>query len=107
LVANLESLADALPDVTEQSEAQRRSAGKGSIVKSIKIKPGASKKKAKIVKEERERFGKNLAVLSQAVSDAAISSQSQSGSVQEGPVAKNNTWAVLRQHLQNTVGNTG
>ena len=108
LVATLESLANALPDITEQSDAQRRSAGKSSAVKTIKTKPGASKKKAKIVREERERFGKNLAALSQAVSAAAAAPQSEPGAVKDGPATpKNETWEALRRHLQSTVGNTG
>jgi len=78
-------------------------------MKSLKSKPGASKKKAKIVKEERERFGKNLAVLSQTGSVLVASSGPNIDSVngRKATTSTNETWAVLRRHLENTVGNTG
>jgi hypothetical protein len=92
--------------VSAPSDAQRRSERLAPSVKSLKSKPGASKKKAKIIKEERERFGKNLAVLSQtssAPSDPNV--DSVKGSI--ATPSTNGAWAVLRRHLENTVGNTG
>lgn len=69
LVATLESLGDALDDIVaqggmggqEDDDAQLR-AGKVRH-KSLKSKPGALKKKERIVRGEMERFGRSLAQL--------------------------------------------
>jgi hypothetical protein len=51
-----------LPDVAELVEGGK--AGKmGGRGKSLKSKPGALKRKEKLERGERERFGKNLAVI--------------------------------------------
>jgi len=68
LVTTLESLADALPDVEELVKENERAAQGGSgngkmAMKSLKSKPGARKRKEKLERMERERFGKNLAVI--------------------------------------------
>ncbi|KAN0122816.1 Ribosome biogenesis protein SLX9 domain containing protein [Hyaloscypha variabilis] len=62
LVTTLESLADALPDVAELVESGKggKMGGRG---KSLRSKPGALKRKEKLERGERERFGKNLAVI--------------------------------------------
>ncbi|KAK4465542.1 ribosome biogenesis protein SLX9-domain-containing protein [Cladorrhinum samala] len=65
LVATLESLGDALDDITEQiahEDAQRPEDGKVRH-RSLKSRPGALKRKEKVVKGEMERFGRNLAQL--------------------------------------------
>lgn len=66
LVANLESLADALPDLLEggETEAGLQQLREGKIRhKSLKSRKGALKRKEKIVKGEVERFGVNMARL--------------------------------------------
>ncbi|KAE9381235.1 hypothetical protein N431DRAFT_490649 [Stipitochalara longipes BDJ] len=64
LVTTLEGLADALPSVSELVEKSGGAGGKmGGKGKSLKSKPGALKRKEKLERGERERFGKNLAVI--------------------------------------------
>jgi Ribosome biogenesis protein SLX9 len=64
LVTTMESLADALPDV-EVLEG-----GEGKIkMKSLRSKPGAMKRKEKVERMERERFGRNFSVLMGARKD--------------------------------------
>lgn len=56
----MEGLADALPDVEEL--VQGKISGEGKIkMKSLRSKPGALKRKEKLERVERERFGKNMA----------------------------------------------
>ncbi|KAF2453444.1 ribosome biogenesis protein SLX9-domain-containing protein [Lineolata rhizophorae] len=65
LVANLESLTEALPDVGEDD----RDNGDGEAVvgqarirhRSLKSRPGAMKRKEKLERMERERFDRNMA----------------------------------------------
>lgn len=87
MVANLESLTDALPDL----EASAAGNGDGEVVvgqakiqrKSLKSRPGATKKREKLEKMERERFNANLVQISSA------------------PIA--DRWAALKNHVKTTV----
>ncbi|TAQ87295.1 hypothetical protein B7494_g4396 [Chlorociboria aeruginascens] len=80
LVATLESLADALPEVEEKEEG-----GEGKIKhKSLKSRPGAMKKREKLERMERERFGKNMAIL-------ATGPESERGKLVEGSVGEKDT----------------
>jgi len=66
LVTTLESLGDALDDILDNTNANTPSpaVGEGKIRhKSLRSRPGALKRKEKVVKSEMERFGKSLAVL--------------------------------------------
>jgi hypothetical protein len=51
-------------------------------------------------KQERERFGKNLAVLSQARGTEATLEQGQTSGTNE-------RWIALRAHIQASMGQTG
>ncbi|KAL2004480.1 hypothetical protein VTN00DRAFT_3482 [Thermoascus crustaceus] len=67
LVANLDALADALPDAGDDG-TQRSQSGPGSQVniirhRTLKHRPGAMKRKEKLEKMERDRFVKNMAQL--------------------------------------------
>lgn len=92
LVATLESLADALPDISDEV----RIVGDVKIRhKSMKSRPGATKRRQKLEKMERERFGKNMAQLA-------------AGGVQgarEEPhkTATANKWAALRNFISQTL----
>jgi hypothetical protein len=60
LVTTMESLADALPELGLENE----DGGEGKIkMKSLRSKPGAMKRKEKVERMERERFGRNFSVL--------------------------------------------
>ncbi len=66
LIANLESLADALPDLLADGETEEglRQLREGKIRhKSLKMRKGALKKKERIVKGEMDRFSYSLARL--------------------------------------------
>jgi hypothetical protein len=66
LVTTLEGLADALPSVDELVKGGKGELGGGKIggrKGSLKSKPGAMKRKEKLERGERERFGRNLAAI--------------------------------------------
>ncbi|CAK7210722.1 hypothetical protein SBRCBS47491_000873 [Sporothrix bragantina] len=64
LVATLESLADALPEVPSSSQSFDDTEWKGiKRRQSIKTRPGSLKRKEKVVQAEMARFGQNLAQL--------------------------------------------
>jgi hypothetical protein len=66
LVTTMESLADALPEL----ELENGNGGEGKIkMKSLRSKPGAMKRKEKVERMERERFGRNFSVLMGARKD--------------------------------------
>ena len=93
LVANLESIADALPDLDETEGNNGVIVGQAKIHrKSLKSRPGAMKKKEKLQKAEQERFNKNLA-------------QMIGGSVGIGPGTSTSIadrWAALKSHVQSS-----
>ncbi|KAK3694375.1 ribosome biogenesis protein SLX9-domain-containing protein [Podospora appendiculata] len=71
LVATLDSLGDALADIKDEMEAasgtmddDQLAAAQGKVRhKSLRSRPGALKRKEKVVKGEMERFGRSLAQL--------------------------------------------
>ncbi|PMD64350.1 uncharacterized protein K444DRAFT_305942 [Hyaloscypha bicolor E] len=66
LVTTLEGLADALPSVDELVKGGKGELGVGKMggrKGSLKSKPGAMKRKEKLERGERERFGRNLAAI--------------------------------------------
>ncbi|KAF8428113.1 ribosome biogenesis protein SLX9-domain-containing protein [Tirmania nivea] len=121
LITGLSSLADALPDadnedgwedwehdVFDQSskdalrnlQHKRKAGGEGKMkMKTIKSKPGAQKRKEKVLREECVRFGKNLAIMNSATV-AAVAEGRKSGAVQVPAV---NSWAALRGFIANTM----
>ncbi|KAF1955367.1 hypothetical protein CC80DRAFT_505702 [Byssothecium circinans] len=89
LVANLESLADALPDFDDAGDKDEVVVGQAKVrrktMKSMKSRPGAMKRKEKLERAEKERFNANLAQMvgtSNPVSDR---------------------WAALKNHVQNSM----
>jgi hypothetical protein len=91
LVANLESLADALPDFGEDEGKTEVVIGQAKIQRtSLKSRPGAMKRKEKLEKMEKDRFNQNL------VQMAASSSTTTSA----GTIA--DRWAALKNHVQST-----
>ncbi|TVY31394.1 hypothetical protein LSUB1_G008754, partial [Lachnellula subtilissima] len=64
LVSNLDSLADALPDIEEMSAGRASKAGVGKIkMDSLTSGKGLMRRREKIEVVERERFGRNLGLL--------------------------------------------
>ncbi|KAI1174960.1 ribosome biogenesis protein SLX9-domain-containing protein [Nemania sp. FL0916] len=116
LVANLESLADALPDLFADGETEEglRQLREGKIRhKSLKMRKGALKKKEKIVKGEMDRFSHNLAQLN-AMGAANAGANMQVDDDGEGevvpetqaqapPASTANRWAALRGFISSTM----
>jgi hypothetical protein len=110
----MESLADALGDI-EDIVAQGQGEAKledGKVRhKSLKSRPGAMKRKEKLEKMERERFGKNMAQLTalqaQAQQGAAVGpvdQQMKDGDAKTAaPTATSSRWAALRGFIGQTM----
>ncbi|PSN71747.1 hypothetical protein BS50DRAFT_235074 [Corynespora cassiicola Philippines] len=96
LVATLESLADALPDLggDEEGSGEIETAQAKIQRKSLKSRPGAMKRKEKLEKMERDRFNKNLAQMAQAKSSTPAGA---------GSSAYADRWAALKSHVQSTM----
>ncbi|KKK18705.1 hypothetical protein P175DRAFT_0455370 [Aspergillus ochraceoroseus IBT 24754] len=97
LLANLESLADALPETeTELGDPSKQI----NIIKqkTLKHKPGAMKRKEKLEKLERERFAKNMAQMSNMQPAPAPTSKPD-----EGAGSVSNRWAALRGFISQTM----
>ncbi|CAI7651492.1 unnamed protein product [Penicillium glandicola] len=97
LVANLESLADALPEAEEATDA----ASQANVIKqkTLRHKPGALKRREKLEKLERDRFNKNLTEMSNITSaPAANNSEASTGS---NPIA--GRWSALRNFISQTM----
>ncbi len=99
LVTTLESLADALPDISAGGEQQVETGNAKIKHRSMKTRPGATKRREKLEKMERERFGKNMAQLTSSVSAAepvAVGSSPAS-------VSTASKWAALREFISQTM----
>jgi len=103
LITNLESLGDVLGELESGLEAKKES-GKFTE-KSLKSRPGALKRKEKLERMERERFGKNMAQLvagtqmeSAATTDALVGGEQQPS---VHPTASR--WAALRGFISQTM----
>jgi Ribosome biogenesis protein SLX9 len=94
LLATLESLADALPDT---SEIPSREDGGATLLrkKSLRSRPGALKRKAKVERGERERFNKNLAQM--------VGVAGENGAGAASPAATSTRWAALRGFVSQTL----
>ncbi len=115
MVTNLAGLADALPEVNG-NEGNREVGGvEGGITikhKSLKSRPGARKRKEKLVGMEMERFGKNLAELAAGRSKVVDGDQpgvegieSQEGSAVES--RSRERWAAIRGFIAQTMEKRG
>ncbi len=92
LITTLESLAEALPDA---GDAERVTDSAKIRHKSMKSRPGATKRREKLEKMERERFGKNMAQL------AAGSAHTEDEDAQKKATASR--WAALRGFISQTM----
>ncbi|KAI4241176.1 MAG: hypothetical protein L6R40_004712 [Gallowayella cf. fulva] len=99
LVANLDSLAAALPLAPPKVDQEAETGIVRIRHRSLKTKPGAMKKKEKIISQEKDRFNKNMAQMatvrpsSNAEPDASNGTDSQSAA----------KWAALRNFVQQTM----
>ncbi|KAB8233464.1 FAM207/SLX9 family protein [Aspergillus alliaceus] len=97
LVANLESLADALPE-TEVEMNDPSNQVNVIKQKTLKHKPGAMKRRQRLEQTERDRFAKNMAQLSniEVTAPPNAESDTQTGS-------SSNRWAALRSFISQTM----
>lgn len=102
LVTNLESLADALPDVPE---IRNRETGLGDATiirhKSLKSRPGAMKKKELLISMEKERFNKNMAQMMQSYHGKG--EEKDSTSISDAKGEGRSKWAAIRGFIQQTM----
>jgi hypothetical protein len=100
-------LADALPSLQDIGDLEQDGAEKGKIKqKSMRSRPGATKRREKLERMERERFGKNMAQL--AAGSAQENTNSQTNAMQvEGSVSQasstSSRWAALRGFIAQTM----
>lgn len=98
LVANLESLADALPDAAEGSHDATSQA---NVIKqkTLQHKPGAMKRREKLEKLERDRFAKNMAQMS------GLQAQAAGGNAEASPESNSTAsrWSALRNFISQTM----
>lgn len=96
LVANLESLADALPDAADNSHD---AASQVNIIKqkTLRHKPGAMKRRERLEKVERDRFAKNMAQM--------VNIQPAGNTSEAAPTANPtaNRWSALRNFISQTM----
>ena len=72
--------------------------------KSVRTRPGAQKRREKLEKMERERFGKNMAQLTTAVpavAPAAEAPAAEAGAAAPAPTASR--WEALRGFISQTM----
>ncbi|RFU26161.1 hypothetical protein B7463_g10167, partial [Scytalidium lignicola] len=106
LVTTLNSLVDALPDIESNDnddDEGNNNDGRPKKIRhrSLKSKPGALKKRVRLEKAERERFGKNMAVLATGVRAMEVDggngeAGNGSGGGEKTASATAGRWAALR-----------
>lgn len=111
MVTNLAGLADALPEINGDEGNRREGGSDGGVKikhKSLKSRPGAGKRKEKLVGMEMERFRNNLAEL--AAGRANVVEGEQSGVVgseiqEKGAIgsASRERWAAIRGFITQTM----
>lgn len=97
LVANLDSLADALPDAEETEQNGGNSQVNIIKHKTLKTRPGAMKRKEKLEKMERDRFVKNMAQL------AGVEAAAAKSTPDADQPSVSNRFAALRNFISQTM----
>ena len=87
LVANLESLGDALQEVVEDEGVDGAAAPR---MKNVREGRGQAKRKEKVVREETQRFGQNMAALATASTAQVQKDETAAGG---------GRWSALRAHI--------
>ncbi|KAJ6028231.1 hypothetical protein N7540_003807 [Penicillium herquei] len=99
LIANLESLADALPDAADESHD---ATSQVNVIKqnTLRHKPGALKRREKLEKVERDRFAKNMAQMS-GLQPTPPTETTGDSSTAPNPTASR--WSALRNFISQTM----
>ena len=101
LITNLESLTDALPDKGE-IDGDGVTVGDFKIQhKSLKSKPGVMKRKDRLERMEKERFGKNMAQMAILPSSVPQSSDLNIPILTKSTIS--DRWAALRSFIDQTM----
>lgn len=113
LVTNLESLGDVLGQIEEDVGAGGMKVEEGKIrQKTLKVGPGALKRKVKVERMERERFGRNMAQLigttqTQKGTEGAEKMVVEGEEARAQPETQTNAtgsrWAALRGFISQTL----
>lgn len=115
LAANLDSLADALPDAQVQSSEQHHHPnnlhGQVNVIKqkTLKQKPGALKRRQNLEKVERDRFARNMAQMSAMDTTTTPAPHAEGNNHQnhntstEDSNGTSNRWAALRSFISQTM----
>ncbi|KAJ5793149.1 uncharacterized protein N7503_009127 [Penicillium pulvis] len=99
LVANLESLADALPEAAEESHD---AASQVNVIKqnTLRHKPGALKRREKMEKVERDRFAMNMAQMSGLQAPTASAGETTTTTTADPTASR---FAALRNFISSTM----
>ncbi|GJC83231.1 hypothetical protein ColLi_06068 [Colletotrichum liriopes] len=111
LITTMESLADALPDLDENTQTLEQLREGKVRHKSLKSRPGALKRKEKVVRGEMQRFGASMAALASVpaasaavpASKMAVEKPAAAETDEATPNATANRWAALRKHISSTM----
>lgn len=101
LVANLDSLADALPDAAEGDQSEMGDQAHIIRHKTLKHRPGAMKRKEKLEHLERDRFMKNMAQM--AAMETTTVPPTTGSEVNIESNSNSNRWAALRGFISQTM----
>lgn len=98
LIANLDSLADALSEAEVESNP---TTDQVNVIKqkTLEHKPGAIKRKEKLEKLERDRFAKNMAQMTGM--HVAAADNTGDATTEQNPTS--NRWAALRNFISQTM----
>ncbi|KAL8780913.1 MAG: hypothetical protein Q9213_006253 [Squamulea squamosa] len=104
LVADLESLVAALPDAPPMDEHVTETGIARMRQRSLKSKPGAMKKKEKIISMEKARFNRNMAQMAVVQSCAVGEADASPGNAAGTDGQSRTKWAALRTYIQQKNG---
>ncbi|KAL8641639.1 MAG: hypothetical protein Q9226_008607 [Calogaya cf. arnoldii] len=103
LVADLESLAAALPDAPPRDDHVTETGIATMRHRSLKSKPGAMKKKEKIISMEKDRFNRNMAQMAAVQTPDSTQMEASQSTAASTQVQSRSKWAALRSHIQQTM----
>lgn len=101
LISNLESLANALPEISNTRNGQTESSDPKIKHNSMKSRPGAMKKKESIIVRERERFNRNMAQMMTVPELDDVTSTNPEIPIVE--LGTKNKWAAIREFIKQTM----
>ncbi|KAL9027981.1 MAG: hypothetical protein Q9196_003582 [Gyalolechia fulgens] len=101
LIASLDSLAEALPAADEAEPVE--TATTTIRHRSLKSKPGAMKKKEKIISMEKDRFNRNMAQLAAWRPPTADGQDTTHQTPASNALHAGTKWAALRTFIQQTM----